>query len=172
MGEGKYCSLPCRIAASRNQIDDFWSSVDRAHGADACWLWVGKTFTYGYGIWWYQGRKVRAHRFSWELTHGPIPDGLQVCHNCPGGDNRACCNPRHLFLGTAMDNAHDRDAKGRTRILSGSQHGNARFIEENVREIRRRFESRTSSVRELASEFGVSGSAIYSILSRTTWRDV
>lgn len=55
-------------------------------------------------------RFTSAHRFAWELTNGPIPDGMNVLHAC---DNRACCNPAHLFLGTQKDNMIDMHAKGR-----------------------------------------------------------
>ena len=55
---------------------------------------------------------VYAHRFVYEQAHGPIPNGMQVCHTC---DNPSCINIEHLFLGTAKDNAADRDAKGRRR---------------------------------------------------------
>jgi nitrogen regulatory protein PII len=84
---------------------------DRSGGEDSCWLWTGGTIT-GYGVIKITHRNVFAHRASWELAHGPIPDGLFVLHNCPGGDNRACINPRHLFLGTDQDNYHDRVRKG------------------------------------------------------------
>ncbi len=56
---------------------------------------------------------AKAHRFAYELTRGPVPEGLHVLHDCPGGDNPACCNERHLWLGTNDDNVADKVAKGR-----------------------------------------------------------
>jgi hypothetical protein len=57
-----------------------------------------------------KSKKIRAHRFSWELHHGPIPEGILVLHEC---DNRKCCNPDHLFLGDDGVNSRDCVAKGR-----------------------------------------------------------
>jgi hypothetical protein len=85
-----------------------------ATAPDECWEWTGARFPYGYGH--IAGspklgepRNLYAHRVAYELGFGPIPKGLFVCHSC---DNPPCCNPKHLWLGTALDNARDRDAKG------------------------------------------------------------
>jgi len=78
-----------------------------------CWLWEGAQNNRGYGYIGLSGAKggnVLAHRSMWELTNGPIPDGLWVLHRC---DVRICCNPDHLFLGTPLDNMRDMHAKGR-----------------------------------------------------------
>jgi hypothetical protein len=76
-----------------------------------CWLWLGSTGRGGYGRIRVGGnRTARTHRLAWELNRGPIPDGLHVLHKC---DTPCCINPDHLFLGTPLDNAHDRDRKGR-----------------------------------------------------------
>ncbi len=87
----------------------FWDKVDLSAGPNKCWLWLGATNT-RYGMFWCGGRQVKAHRFSWEMVHGPIPDGLLVCHRC---DNPPCVNPSHLFLGSMSDNILDAVAKGR-----------------------------------------------------------
>ena len=91
----------------------FWSKVKRT--PDACWEWQGGTFQNGYGMF-AAGRRAgkayvrTAHRTAYELTHGLIPDGLQILHAC---DNRVCCNPAHMSLGTSKDNMADARQKGR-----------------------------------------------------------
>ena len=90
--------------------EKFWSNVERS---GECWIWkAGKSST-GYGAFAFNGKQEGTHRVSWMLTHGPIPQGVFVCHNCPGGDNRSCVNPQHLFLGSPLDNMRDMVKKGR-----------------------------------------------------------
>lgn len=162
----------------------FWAFVQRA---DSCWLWMGHTCR-GYGYFGLApGRKVRAHRLSWMLLRGPIPDGLWVLHNCPGGDNPRCVNPAHLWLGTALENRRDADAKGRTAVGDrhpsrtqperrprGEAHWKARLTAEQVNEIRGRYiPGRTKhgrvTRRQLATEYGISKRQIDNILGGQQW---
>lgn len=99
---------------SRPVAERFWSYVQRG---DECWTWIGARDANGYGRLSLPGRgTIGAHRVSWELHRGEIPDGLCVLHRC---DNPPCVWPEHLFLGTHADNVADRIAKGRSRYVTG-----------------------------------------------------
>lgn len=93
-------------------IQRFWSRVDQSGGVDACWPWITGRFTNGYGCFRADMRNQRAHRWLLGYLRGkPLGFGEMACHHC---DNPPCCNPAHLFVGTAKDNAQDMVAKGRS----------------------------------------------------------
>jgi hypothetical protein len=101
-----------RGRAARPVADRLWEKVRRG-GVDECWPWIATTtHWFGYGRLEIKGKIFAAHRISYELANGPIPDGLFVLHRC---DNPPCVNPHHLFLGTQKDNIGDASAKGRMR---------------------------------------------------------
>ena len=87
----------------------FWDKVDKK-GEDDCWEWTASTRTNGYGQIHFDQKMMQAHRASWIIENGKIPEGLVVCHSC---DNKTCVNPNHLWIGTQGDNMADRDRKGR-----------------------------------------------------------
>jgi hypothetical protein len=87
----------------------FWRKV---HKTETCWLWIAAKWPNGYGHFYLFSHHALAHRVAWELTHGSVPEGIEVLHNCPDRDNKACVNPAHLWLGTHADNYYDAINKG------------------------------------------------------------
>lgn len=199
--ERRYCSLRCyRISGAMGPAPiplatRFWSKVDRSAGPDGCWLWTGNKDSLGYGRILIVGRRQdSAHRVAWGLTNGPIPDGLWVLHNCPGGDTPACCNPSHLWLGTHKDNMADMVAKGRhgtwthpesracgsrhnsrTRpetVLRGERIAQSKLTEVDVRAIRAEYAAGGVTQAALATKYGIVASAIGSIIRRVRWAHV
>ncbi len=162
----KYCSKACYGAANSGSLTDrFWASVVKT---DGCWLWTGHLGSSGYGEFRHKNLLYRAHRVSWELHHNcQIEDGVFVCHHC---DNRPCVNPSHLFLGMAADNAADMVAKGRS--CRGSRSNFAKLTEPLVLLIRASHASGSSTIRQLAEQYGVIPKSIIHIINRHTWRHI
>lgn len=157
------------LNAKKTDAAKLWDHVEKIEGG--CWLWTGVTVGAGYGLMSAieaTGQKVLAHRFSWELANGPIPEGIEVCHDCPGGDNKRCVNPSHLWLGTHQDNMDDKTIKGQNADMKGEKNGNAILDEAKVRDIRGR---RGEPTRLLAVEFGVSRDTIRDIWNGRSWKE-
>lgn len=94
---------------------------DRVQKTEDCWLWAGaKSGTEGYGMLRVCKHPLSAHRLSWEIHNGPIPDGMVICHKC---DTPDCVNPDHLFTGTQSDNIQDSVAKGRHSSVTQNPRG-------------------------------------------------
>jgi hypothetical protein len=151
------------MPSRKSTPEAFWKRVYRSGGPDACWPWLSSITVYGYGQYGWEGKNQRSRRIAWQLTNGPIPEGLCLCHHC---DNRPCCNPAHLFLGTLADNVHDMHSKGRG--LRGEGVGNSKLTAEVVRAIRRT----NASEAELAWLFRTTRANVNYILSRKSWRHI
>ncbi len=141
-----------------------------------CWIWIGSRGRGEYGQFSLNGRTEWAHRAIFEHHHGPIPNGLFVCHNCPSGDNPSCVNPDHLYLGTAQDNMDDKVAKGRQSHFGGSNPGESNpssiLKEEDVIMIRELYKTRQFSQTEIACYYGISQSQVSSIVTGRNWSHV
>jgi hypothetical protein len=133
-----------------------------ARGSDSeCWPWQCSLTEEGYGRTRLAGERERlAHRLMWTAAIGPIPDGLCVLHRC---DNRPCCNPSHLFLGDRIDNAIDRDQKGRNVVRRGFGHAQCALTPEQVDAARADPRGCVSVARDL----GVSYATVWKV--RNAW---
>jgi len=144
----------------------FWTKVI-VHGDDECWEWTACQNRGGYGR---IGRGYtdegteQAHRVSWLIHNGRIPDGMHVLHTC---DNAECTNPRHLYLGGNIENGRDRADRGRAVVPLGSRHPSSKLSADDVREIRRLHGS--VSHKELARRYGVRYQSIQAIIKRKNW---
>ena len=154
-------NAPATKRPSQPLAERFWAKVDRT---GSCWLWTASRNRLGYGQIFIRGKSLlgMAHRVSWELANGPIPEGLLVCHHC---DNPPCVNPDHLFLGTDRDNARDAIRKGRMK------HGRpttAKLTDASAAAIHVALAIGTSKA-ELARRFSVSETLIYNIATGRAW---
>lgn len=150
----------------------FWPKVNKDGpimlGMDSpCWIWIAVVHRLGYGQFRLRGDMIQAHRASWEIHYGPIPDGLWVLHKC---DNPPCVNPAHLFLGTRQDNVDDKVNKGRSYHPYGELSPAAKLTKEQAEEIRYLYAHTKVFQRELAERFGVSQTAISRIVISKTWQ--
>lgn len=148
-------------------IQRFWSKVAITANPGLCWEWVGTRKETGYGIIGIGNKTLRSHRVAYELTHGEIPDGLKVLHEC---DNPPCCNPAHLFLGTQIDN--NKDMCEKKRQSEGETQGHHKLTVEKVLSIRLRYAAGGISQRQLAIEMDVVPTTIRDVLRRKTWKSV
>lgn len=160
-----YCSPEC-IGAMRRRVhaekmyrspeERLWSRVSKL--PSGCWEWQGYRMPFGYGQMGIGKRLVLTHRLAWELTNGPIPDGLVLRHSC---DNPPCVNPGHLSLGTQQDNVNDMVQRNRgARLFDLPQ---TVLSDEDVATIRREYFCErgpgiwgaVSNSGELAERYGV-----------------
>ena len=177
-GLGLFCSRRCAATDKNHRPpplltveERFWRHVDKDgplpadESLGSCWLWTGSVG--GTGRWAYGKlgktkssgmRLLYAHRVSYELHRGPIPEGSLVCHRC---DVPACVNPDHLFLGSAADNSHDMREKAR--------HPTARFNREKVDEARR-LHAAGRSINWLAQKYGASRGTMSKVLNGGSWK--
>lgn len=155
------------------QIDErlavvFLSKVNKK-APNGCWEWTGHRVPKGYGRMFLDRKQFAVHRWSYEHFVAPIPKGLFVCHRC---DNPPCCNPAHLFVGTAGDNK--RDAIGKYRHARREKHGRSKLSEADILEITRLYVPRTysgpGSSRELAKRFGVDITTISRAATGRLWK--
>jgi hypothetical protein len=138
---------------------------------EECWLWGGEITRHGYGRAHCDYQRLAAHRLSWIIQFGDIPDGLFVCHHC---DVKRCVNPNHLFLGTQSENIQDMIAKDRGRAKPGERHPASKLTAEQVGFIRANYIFRHPEFGQapLAKRFGVSSAKIGQVVHRKCWKHI
>lgn len=181
----RFCSYTCAREGMRGERrstfgkekiplkDRFWSKVDKngpipkhCPELDQCWVWTGARMLYGYG---YLGNRRKpnnlAHRLSWEIHCGVIPESLCVLHKC---DNPPCVNPSHLFLGTRIENNKDCVAKERNPDHHKESNPNVKLTQDDIEWI---FLMRADGAtqQEIADIVHVTQSHISSILRGKAW---
>lgn len=161
-GKGRFCSFKCRWGVNHR----FWKGFEKSE--NGCWNWKLSKNIGGYGVINAFGEQT-AHRVSWIIHNGKIPDGLCVLHKC---DNPPCCNPAHLFLGTNQDNMTDKALKKRCNTPKGEKSGCSVLKTKEVLEIRRIHAANEMSQRAIAKKFGVGFKAINKIVLRQRWDHV
>lgn len=166
-----YCDKHYRRVLRRGDVNDYGSrkvaegdAIERFHqkyeiNESGCWMWTGGTRPNSKGVpyprhWTDDFKSISAHRFSFELVHGAIPQGMYVCHKC---DTPLCVNPDHLFLGSHQDNMRDMVAKQRSFVGRGEdKKGRAKLTNQQADQIRKMSMSHT----KIGAMFGVSATTI------------
>lgn len=146
-------------------VSRFWVKVAAPRRVGECWEWIGSKTTDGYGLFYANGKTVRAHRFIYTAYCGALSVDQAVLHAC---DNPSCVNPSHLRAGTQAENVQDMHEKGRAVRARGEMHGRAKLDAEKVLAIRAANEKH----RDIAAKFGISRGLVSQIKSRTVWNHI
>lgn len=133
-----------------------------------CFEWIKSINDSGYGMFTYNKKRLRAHRFIYEITNGKIPEKMFICHRC---DNPLCANIDRLFLGTPMDNVKDMWSKNREFTPLGEHNGKSKLLTKEVIAIKKLLALKNPSPK-IAKMFGVSKDAIMDIRNGVTWSHV
>ncbi len=149
-----------------NFEDKFWDKVEKTR---SCWLWAASKFKQGYGQIKRDGKNLYAHRASYELHFGEIPEGKLVCHHC---DVKLCVNPLHLFLGTWKDNVQDMIKKGRRADTRGDLNGMSKLSGAEILKVVSKVSSGKMSQNEASAVYGLSQGTISAILCGKKWNSV
>ena len=144
----------------------FWSKVDKTTPR-GCWEWRGAVDACSYGRFSYYGINTCAHRVAWELTNGMIANGKHIRHSC---DNPSCVNPHHLQIGTHQDNMDDKVQ--RNRQARGRKSNQSHLAEEDIKSMRKEWESQQLNHQELKQKYNVSSCTVSNVVNYKTWKHI
>lgn len=145
--------------------DEFFAERYDVNEETGCREWNRHVSQNGYGTVKHKRKAYPAHRFMYQYKHGPVEDGMHICHKC---DNRKCVNPDHLFLGTARANMHDMIAKGRKVVACGERSGGSKLTADQVIAIRD--DARPQAA--IAADYGISQSNVSHVKRNVGWKSV
>ena len=147
-------------------IGEFWKFVDKK-GVDDCWNWIGAGSGNGYGQLSFKGKKYRSNVLSYIVHFRKVPPkGMYVCHEC---DNGMCVNPKHLWLGTPLQNILDKLRKGRHPSYKGENNPRAILSKEDIISIRNKF-SNGMTCKQIGKEYGKHTEYIRNIVKYKVWK--
>jgi len=160
-----------RQATEKEYQERFWTKVDREksntfYSGTRCWEWNDCLTPQGYGQYYYNGKMISIHRYSYFISFGKFDSKLFVLHHC---DNKKCVNPNHLFLGTHLENMQDMNKKGRRRDSAGEKNGQNKLTEKQVVKIYEMYHSGDYLQKEIGKIFGVDNATISRIIRGKRW---
>jgi hypothetical protein len=163
---------PVPIEINPRTVSYFWQRVDKSPHPKGCWMWAGskvRSHKGNYGRMGYGRSRPGAHRFSWALHNGPIPEDMEICHSC---DNPLCVNPEHLWLGTHHQNMLDCDVKDRRPpSMTKGNTPNRKLTAEQVIEISELLKQGVTR-REIGKRYGVNPVTITAINLGKSWSHI
>jgi hypothetical protein len=157
------------MARPKQTEEKFWSHVN-VRDLNQCWPWLRSTTNVGYGQVAWHGIHTHAHRLAaWLVGLTPTLRAgkyLHLLHTC---DNRLCCNPTHLYIGTPQQNAVDRRIRGRQLCRIGGRNTQAKLNARQIHRLRKQWASGRWKQWQLAKHYGITRSHVSSIVCRRVW---
>lgn len=168
---GRFCSRKCSFDFQTENKKPtevrFWNNIVKL-SEDECWPYMSMHKS-GYGVFNFEGKMVRAHRVAYYFSKGDIPSGLLIRHTC---DNRICCNPKHLIIGTYEDNMQDMRDRNRHLLISGENHYLNKLTNNDVIAIKKEYLNSKPSYASVARKYKVNYNTISDIVKGITWKHI